>query len=202
MNLADTQFPPRPTVLAQDLLRPMIRPGDLVIDATAGNGHDTVFLAECAGEAGRVLAFDVQEAALTSARQRVESAGFAKRVEFFHESHAEMGNHASTGSVAAIMFNLGYLPGEDHELTTEVDETLAALASAARLLRHGGVLSIVCYPGHPAGAIEATAVENWMNGLTPCGWRAARYGAVGTLRSAPFLLIGRKPASGACNDAR
>ena len=194
MNPADTQFPPRPTVLAQDLLRPMIRPGDLVIDATAGNGHDTIFLAECAGEAGRVLAFDVQDAALASARQRVESAGFAMRVEFFHESHAGMGNHASAGSVAAIMFNLGYLPGEDHDLTTEVDETIAALESAARLLRNGGVLSVVCYPGHPAGAIEATAVENWMNDLAPGGWRTARYSAVGTLRPAPFLLITRKPA--------
>ena len=193
MNPADTQFPPRPTVLAQDLLRPMIRPGDLVIDATAGNGHDTVFLAECTGEQGRVLAFDVQEAALVSARRRVESAGFAMRVEFFHESHVRMESHASAGSVAAIMFNLGYLPGEDHDLTTDVDQTLAALESAACLLRHGGVLSVVCYPGHPAGAIEATAVEKWINDLAPGGWRAARYSAVATLRPAPFLLVTRKP---------
>ncbi len=195
MKSADAQFPPRPTALAQDLLRPVIRPGDLVIDATAGNGHDTLFLAECVGESGKVLAFDVQEAALVSARERVAAAGFEKRVEFFHESHGRMGSHAAAGSVAAVMFNLGYLPGEGHELTTEAGETLAALESAASVLRPGGVLSVICYPGHPAGAVEAAAVETWMNRLTPGGWRAARYGAIGTLRPAPFLLVASKPGA-------
>ena len=192
MNPADSQFPPRPTALLQELLRPLIRLGDLVIDATAGNGHDTVFLADCVGESGKVLAFDVQEAALVSARERVAACGFSDRVVFFHESHGQMNSHAVTGSVSVIMFNLGYLPGEGHELTTEVGETLAALEIAAHLLRPGGVISVVCYPGHSAGAIEATAVEAWMKSLTPCGWRAARYGAIGTLRPAPFLLVGRK----------
>ena len=189
MNPADPLFPPRPTALAQEILKPLIGPGDLVIDATAGNGHDTVFLAECVGAAGKVLAFDVQEAALASARLRVGEAGC---VEFFHESHVIMDEHAAAGSVAAIMFNLGYLPGENHELTTESAGTLAALEVAARLLKPGGVLSVVCYPGHPAGAAEAVAVEAWLVGLAANGWRVARYGAVGTKRPAPFLLLAGK----------
>ncbi|MEO5913728.1 MAG: class I SAM-dependent methyltransferase [Luteolibacter sp.] len=192
MNPADPMFPPRPTALAQELLRPVIRPGDVVIDATAGNGHDTVFLAECVGESGRVLAFDVQEAALVSARERVASAGFKNRVKFLHESHVRMGEHVEAGSVAAVMFNLGYLPGEDHNLTTEGQETLAALEEAGKLLKPGGVLSVICYPGHPAGALEAAAVETWMAALANSGWRVARYGAVGTKRPAPFLLMGRR----------
>ena len=167
----------------------MIRPGDLVIDATAGNGHDTVFLAECVGPGGKVLAFDVQAAALDSARSRVGDAGW---VEFFHESHAKMADHAAAGSVAVVMFNLGYLPGENHELTTESNETLAALEVAARLLKSGGVLSVICYPGHAAGAAEAVAVEAWMTTLAANGWRVARYGAVGTRRPAPFLLLAGK----------
>lgn len=192
MNPADPSFPPRPTALAQGFLRPMIQPGDTVIDATAGNGHDTLFLAECVGDVGRVLAFDVQEAALISARERVEAAGVAARVEFFHESHARMSARAEAGSVAAVIFNLGYLPGEGHELTTEADETLAALAGAAGLLKADGVLSVICYPGHPAGADEARAVEEWMAAATAVGWKVARYGAVGSRKPAPFLLVGRK----------
>jgi ubiquinone/menaquinone biosynthesis C-methylase UbiE len=193
MTPTDPQFPPRPTALAQDLLRPLIRPGDLVIDATAGNGHDTNFLAECVGETGRVLAFDVQHAALVSARERVAAAGLAGRVEFFHESHVHMEAHASPGAVAAILFNLGYLPGEDHELTTEAGETLAALETATRLLQPGGILSVICYPGHPTGAVEALAVETWITPLMSEGWRAARYGAIGTRRPAPFFIVARKP---------
>ncbi len=147
-------LPPRPTLLAQLIIREAIREGDTVIDATAGHGHDTVFLAQCVGESGRVLAFDVQEIAIRSARAKVTAAGLAARVEFYQNSHARMAQYAAADSLAAVMFNLGYLPGEDHDLTTVTAETLAALAAAAGLLKPGGVLSVVCYPGHPAGAAK------------------------------------------------
>lgn len=182
-------FPPRPTVLAQEILRSVIQPGDQVIDATAGNGYDTAFLAECVGPSGRVLAFDIQEAAIHSARARV---GDSTWVEFFHESHVGIASHAAAETVSAVMFNLGYLPGEDHQLTTEATETLAALEIAASRLMVGGVLSVICYPGHPAGAIEASAVETWMNVQASQGWRIARYGAIHTRRPAPFLFIAAK----------
>jgi hypothetical protein len=185
--------PPRPTELAHTLLRNVIRHGDTVIDATAGNGHDTGFLADCVGPGGRVLAFDVQENAIRSARSRLEQAGMASRVEFHHACHTRMAEHAAAGTVSAVMFNLGYLPGEDHGLTTETPETLRALAAAAELLKPGGALSVVCYPGHSAGADEASEVETWMSSLASGGWRIAKYGMVGTLRPAPFLLHARKP---------
>jgi 16S rRNA C1402 N4-methylase RsmH len=192
MAPVDPPFPPRPTALVQDILAPLIQPGDRVIDATAGNGHDTVFLASCVGETGQVLAFDVQESALRSAASRLTDAGFAERVEFIHGSHAGMADHADAGSVTVVMFNLGYLPGDDHALTTETDGTLEALEAAAGLLRAGGVISVVCYPGHPAGALEARAVERWMEARAADGWRVVRYGAVGTRRPSPFLLVGKK----------
>ena len=184
--------PPRTTQLAQILLRDAIREGDTVIDATAGNGHDTVFLAECVGQAGKVLAFDVQEQAIENTRQYVATAGFASRVEFHQISHAQMAEYAGMESISAVMFNLGYLPGENHEFTTHTTETLTALAAATELLKPGGVLSVVCYPGHPAGATEAKQVEEWMNAQTSKGWKAAKYAMLGTLKPAPFLIMGRK----------
>jgi len=91
------------------------------------------------------------------------------------------------------MFNLGYLPGEDHDLTTTADETLAALAAATVVLKSGGVLTAVCYPGHPAGASEAPAVESRLAYLTQIGWRVAKYAMLGTLKPAPYLLVAHKP---------
>ncbi|MEI6177753.1 MAG: class I SAM-dependent methyltransferase [Verrucomicrobiota bacterium] len=185
--------PPRPTELAHLILRGIIREGDLLIDATTGNGHDTVFLAEIAGESGRVLAFDIQDHAIQSARSRVETAGFSDRVDFHLKSHAKMADYAEPGTVAAVMFNLGYLPGEDHQLTTEEYETLAALTTATTLLKPGGILSVVCYPGHDAGMIESAAVESWASTRTAEGWRVAKYAMLGTLRPAPFLILLSKP---------
>jgi predicted methyltransferase len=192
MNPVDPMFPPRPTALAWEILRPLIRAGDRVIDATAGNGYDTVFLAECVGPNGKVIAFDIQELALISARMRVDDAGLLDRVDFIHGSHVGMASHAECGSVAVIMFNLGYLPGNDHAVTTEAADTLEALEVAFGLIRPGGALSVVCYPGHPAGASEAEAVEELFKGKTASGWRVAKYGALGTKRPAPFLLIAGK----------
>lgn len=184
--------PPRPTALAHAILRDLVQPGDTVIDATAGNGHDTLFLAGCVGANGRVLAFDVQENAIHSARQATLDAGLDSRVVCHLASHARMAEFAAAGTVSAVMFNLGYLPGDDHEFTTQTPETLQALAAATIAIKSRGALSVVCYPGHAAGADEAAAVEDFMLGLAKNGWRVARYGMLGTARAAPFLLIGIK----------
>jgi predicted methyltransferase len=186
-------IPPRPTLLAHQILTDAIRPGDTVIDATAGHGHDTLFLAQCVGESGRVLAFDVQESAIRSARVKVEAVGHIARVAFYQTSHARMAEYAQADSVRVVMFNLGYLPGADHDLSTMAAETLSALAVAAVLLQTGGLLSVVCYPGHPQGAIEAAEAEAWLSAQCAFGWRVAKYAMLGTLKAAPYLLVARKP---------
>ena len=193
--MATPDQPPRPTALAHLLLERVISEGDLVIDATAGNGHDTVFLARCVGGSGRVLAFDVQQAAIESSRSLVESAGVAADVEFFNQSHARLADHVSPGSVAAVMFNLGYLPGSDQSIITTSRETLVALEAAVQALRPGGWLCVVCYPGHEGGDDEASAVEAWLASRSG-DLRVARYGLVGTLRPSPFLLAAVKRQAG------
>ncbi len=188
--MGEPQFPPRPTLLAQELIRPFIHEGDIVIDATCGNGHDTLFLAECVGASGKVLAFDVQEIAIASSKAMLEESGLADRVEFFHESHARIIGRVEAASVAVIMFNLGYLPGANKDETTHADETLTALAAASVSIKAGGILSVVCYPGHDAGVGESEGVERWFKAQTGAGWRVAKYGMLGTQRLAPFVLLG------------
>ena len=187
-------IPPRPTELAHAILRDFVRPGSLAVDATAGNGHDTLFLAKSIGPDGRVIAYDIQPAALESTREKLESAGLAERVTLLHRSHVELAEDVREGSAAIVMFNLGYLPGQDHVTTTEECETLVALEAAETALCPGGVLSVVCYPGHPGGDAEAEAVEAKLRGLARhCSWRVARYGMLETKSPAPFLLVARKP---------
>lgn len=181
----------RPTARAHREAAAVLAEGDLAIDATAGNGHDTVFLASKVGESGRVLAFDIQPEAIASARARVGAAGFGGRVNFFEASHATMGRHAEASSVAAILFNLGYLPGGDRGVITTRDETLAALDLAVGLLRPGGILSVVCYPGHPGGDAESEVVIAWAGGL-PDGYPAEIDRRHDTFRPAPFLVLVRR----------
>jgi len=145
--------------------------GDIVVDATAGNGSDTLFLARAVGPKGRVFAFDVQAEALESTRRRLDGdpdRDSLAPAELVLAGHETMGNVVPgdlRGRIAAVMFNLGYLPGDSSPLITLPETTLAALNEAVGLLRPGGVLTVVVYPGHEGGRDEADAVEAWAAGL-------------------------------------
>lgn len=160
----------RVTNLAWDFLRPVIKPGDTVIDATAGTGQDTLFLTQCVGETGHVLAFDVQTAALQQTQAAVEKSGFAGNITLIHKSHdllpevlKQQGIPEQT--VTAMMFNLGYFPGGDQAIITKAETTIKALDGALTLLASGGMITICLYPGHPGGLAESEAVLNWCEAL-------------------------------------
>ena len=141
----------RLTEIAQQRVAETLTSGDFAIDATAGNGHDTAFLAQLVGINGQVFAFDVQPEAIAATQSRVADLGW-KNVTLFQKSHAELEfvlPSDASGRVGAAMFNLGYLPGGDHAIVTESESTLDAINAALRIMRSGGVLTIVAYPDTP-----------------------------------------------------
>ncbi|MDQ0195095.1 class I SAM-dependent methyltransferase [Paenibacillus wynnii] len=156
---------------AHKLITERLAPGDRAIDATVGTGADTLFLAKALGPRGEVYGFDIQSAALDLARDRlqqavVESSGGIAPVTLLLESHAAMAESVPPtwrGTVGAVMFNLGYLPsGEaDKSIITQTDSSIAALEASLQLLRPGGIVTAVLYPGHEGGDLEAAAVESW-----------------------------------------
>jgi len=184
----------RPTAAAHRVVKEVVERGDTVVDATAGNGHDTLFLAQLVGSTGKVWAFDVQEAAIESTRVRLTEAGEAEQVELCCESHGNLLEKVERGSASAVMFNLGYLPGGDHELITEVAETAKAVVQALFALKPGGVMTVVCYTGHPGGADEAETVVMGLKQIQREGPMGAFELEVGTpaKENAPFLVVLRK----------
>ncbi len=152
------------TRLVHERLQAHLAAGDLAIDATAGNGHDTLFLARQVGPSGAVQAFDIQRQAIEKTRERLQAAAQHAQVTLHQVGHEHMAERVPSdwqGRVAAITFNLGYLPGGHHATTTLPATTLAALDQALALLCPGGVLSVLVYRGHPGGQAEADAVEAW-----------------------------------------
>ncbi len=135
----------------------VIKPGDTVVDATCGNGGDTAFLAGLVGPAGRVIGFDIQPAALAKTRQRLEAASFLDRCTLHLASHDQMAAYVAPG-VRAVLFNLGYLPGGDHQIGTRAETTLPAIRQALRLVCPGGIVLICLYYGGDSGLAEHDAV--------------------------------------------
>jgi 16S rRNA C1402 N4-methylase RsmH len=167
-----------------------LKSGDIAIDATAGNGHDTVFLAERVGSSGRVYAFDIQPVAIEKTEHRLRASGCVN-VWLICGSHADLDQcipAADRGHVAAIMFNLGYLPGGDKSIATDEDSTRSAIDQASRLIRPGGRISIVAYTGHDGGSAEALSVERIIDELSEVQFEVRKIESQPGLRQGPRLF--------------
>ena len=156
---------------AQSLLEGALYDGARAVDATMGNGHDTQWLCERVGEGGRVYAFDVQPEALTRTGTRLEEAGLDGRATLICAGHERMAEFVSE-PVDAVMFNLGWLPGAAHGVTTRTETTLRAVNAALTLLKPEGLLTVCVYPGHEEGAKELAALLAWARSLDEKRWDA------------------------------
>ena len=176
---------------AHSLLRAHIREGDCVMDGTAGNGHDTLLLAQCVGEAGRVFAFDIQAAAIEATRARLAEYGLLPRVTLIQDGHQHAAQYIRPPLRAAV-FNFGYLPHGDKNITTLSETSVAAVQAALDLLDKGGLLIAVVYHGHEAGKAEKAALLDYFAALPARRFRVLRYGHVNRLNAAPFVVAVEK----------
>jgi len=152
----------RLTQIAQDLVRERLSAGMIAVDATAGNGHDTLFLAQSVGPSGIVYAIDIQSASIATTQQRIETDGLAQRVVLIqgsHEDWAAILPAEQNKKIDAVMMNLGYLPGGDQAIKTNTQSTTKAIEEAFAWLKPGGILTILAYIGHPGGEEECKAVR-------------------------------------------
>ena len=177
--------------LARDVLARALEPGDAVIDATMGNGHDTLFLCGAVGPEGRVYAFDVQEQALKSTETLLSENGVQDRARLFLCGHEHMEEHVKE-PVRAAVFNLGWLPGGDHAVTTRWETTRKAVDQALDLLLPGGVLVICAYPGHEEGGRERTELESFLASLDNRHWNVLRQHFLNAGPGAPECFIIQK----------
>jgi len=180
---------------AHEAIRGVVKPGDTVVDATVGNGWDTVFLARLVGPTGRVIGFDIQSTAIDTTRRRLAADDLLERCSFFEQSHETPAESLATlevGAPSAIMFNLGYLPGGDKSITTASDTTIKSLEGMLDVLTSGGILTIVTYRGHPGAEEEYEAVEAWTSALERSEFDAVRIADPTGPAHAPVLFVVRK----------
>ncbi len=155
------------TMQAHTVIQQHLRIGGMAIDATTGNGHDTLFLAEQVGVTGKVFGFDIQQQAIESTQTRLATANITN-TQLFHSSHDKLEQCIPTefhGKINAIMFNLGYLPGSDKSIITQTKSSLLAVQQSLSLLDNSGIITIAAYPGHSGGDKETDAIKQWSEQL-------------------------------------
>ena len=184
----------RLTEKVHHILTNHLKEGDRAIDATSGNGYDTLFLAQQVGLSGKVIAIDIQDCAIQSTREKLESAGLIDRVRLVSEDHAVAQRKlivADHEGVAAVTFNLGYLPGSDKSIQTRAESTKAALTASIQLLVPGGCLCVTAYRGHSGGTVEAETVEALMH-ISRAQGNAVECHQPESSNSPPILWVLRK----------
>ena len=168
-----------------------IQPGDHVVDATAGNGHDTLFLAELVGEYGHVTAFDIQKEALERTSLLLTENKMSDRVTLVHDGHQNLDRYIHE-PVSAIMFNLGWLPGGDKTITTLWTTTKEAIQKALVALLPLGVCTICVYPGHAEGENEKNELAVMLSQLKPQDFNVLHHDFINAGPGAPQCYIIQK----------
>lgn len=177
--------------LATEYIMRVVGEGDTAIDATMGNGHDTLCLASLVGTSGHVFAFDVQQQAIDSTRKLLEEERMLPRVTLLHTGHENIAHYVSF-PVTAVMFNLGWLPGGDKQITTRTHTTLCALEGSLSLIKPGGVVTVCVYPGHEEGDIERMAVEELLSSLDVRRFTVLHHRFINTKEGTPELFLVQK----------
>jgi 16S rRNA C1402 N4-methylase RsmH len=175
----------RPIEMAHWMLREVINVEDVVVDATMGNGYDTLFLTALSAH---VFAFDVQEFALSATKKRLMEANQEDRAQLILDGHENLAEYVKTPVKAAI-FNLGYLPQTDKSIVTEAKTTLTALSALMEKLVQGGRIAIMIYSGHEGGEIEKNAILNWAKEIPQAKWHVFSYAPMNQIHTPPMLIV-------------
>lgn len=155
----------RATETVKFLVGEVLKEGDLAVDMTCGNGHDTLFLAQTVGESGNVYAIDIQQSAIEKTRDLLKKEGCLENVVLVQDDHVNIDKILGEKKAKAIVFNLGYLPGTDHEIKTGRESTVGAVKKAIASLAPGGILTICTY-SHKEGKREREALLKELEDLT------------------------------------
>ncbi|MDU4862423.1 MAG: class I SAM-dependent methyltransferase [Terrisporobacter othiniensis] len=172
-------------------LEKIIEKGHVVIDATMGNGYDTVYLGNLVGETGKVYAFDVQEEALTSTRKKVVRDNMEDRIELIHDGHENLDKYVKE-EVSCVVFNLGYLPRAKHMVITKPDTTLEAIKKSLELLKPNGIISIAAYIGHEGGLDEKNYICEYLDNLDQKQYNVLHMEFTNQINNPPQLILVEK----------
>lgn len=161
--------------------------GGTAVDATCGNGSDTVALARMGAE--KIYGFDIQPLALARTEEALKEEDlYSEKIRLIADGHENMRNYIKE-KVHVILFNLGYLPSASKEITTKKETTLKAIKASLHLLKKDGLLCITMYDGHPGGSEEKQAVLDFAKCLDEKLWHVVFINMMNQRHNPPEILL-------------
>ena len=166
--------------IAHYIIETFLENKNTAIDGTLGNGHDTDFLAERFKE---VYTFDIQEEACTNYTQKKK-----ENVKVIHSSHDLFQEYVDK-KVDCIMYNLGFLPGGDKNITTKSETSLKSINTGLNLLNSGGIMTICLYRGHDEGKREENIIIPYLKEIDKSVYGVMYHSFLNRNKKSPVLVI-------------
>lgn len=177
--------------ISRDIFKAYIRDGDVVLDATTGNGNDTLDLSILVGNTGKVYGFDVQDIAIDNTKKLLTKNNQLDNVILINDNHVNIDKYIDEPLDLAV-YNLGYLPKGDKDLKTDARSTVTSVSKALSLLKENGILIITSYVGHPGGLEEKEALEKMLNSLNQKEYNVLKNEFINQQNHPPLLYIVEK----------
>lgn len=172
--------------ITRDLIDRYVKDGDIVLDATVGNGNDTILLAEKVGISGRVYGFDIQKTAINNTISLLESKNLNENVILINEDHFKIDKYIDE-NLNFIIYNLGYLPKGDKSIKTKASTSIGSIEKSLNLLDYNGLLIITVYTGHAGGLEEKIAIENLIINLNQKNFTVLKYEFINQKNNPPIV---------------
>lgn len=153
-----------------------------IIDATCGNGNDTLYLAQKYPN-NEIIGFDIQQEAINNSKKRCQ--GYTN-VNFILDSHQNLDEYVKS-NVSLAVFNLGYLPRADENITTKAKSTIIAIQKIMDILISGGGIIITLYRGE-ANIEETELVLEFVKTINKDFFIVSMYDLI-NLDKNPFNII-------------
>jgi hypothetical protein len=182
--------------LAHHYWQRLLYNGGWAIDATLGNGKDTLKLAQLlAGKPGGIIGIDIQPQAVQRTLEHLQdhlSPEELGRIHLFCQSHETFPALAEQHLIQLIVYNLGYLPKGNKQVTTMATSTLESVNKGFNMIAPGGALCITCYPGHEEGSREEQELLHCLSCLDATSWNVCHHAFPNRTLSASVFLIQKR----------
>ncbi len=153
-----------------------------IIDATCGNGNDSLYLAS-KYPSSKIVGFDIQEQAINNS---IEKCSAHTNTKFVLDSHANVDKYV-TDNVSLAIFNLGYLPRADRNITTKADSTILCIEKILKMLNPGGAIILTMYRGE-TNVLETAEVLKFVKTINKDFYIVSMYDLI-NLNGNPFNVI-------------
>lgn len=156
----------------------------IAADMTVGRGNDSKYILDKT-EVEKLYGFDIQKEAELEARKLI---GKDSRFIFHLQSHEKVDEYIKEG-LDLVVFNLGYLPGGNKEITTNYKSTIKSLEKTLGLMNPDGLIILTIYPGHPAGKIESEKIEEYLAKIDPKKYAVMKLAYQNRPNNPPYIMV-------------